>query len=451
MISRMTWRQSLMVPVVVMLAGCWAQPGYDAGHSNASPLPTPITPASVGSLVRAFGAPSGPNFGVANAVVANGTLFTSARRLHAFDAGGTANCSGSPLECAPLWQSDATDPDLAAMAPTPAVGGGKVWGLFQYSAIGTKLLAYDAAGVTNCSGIPKTCKPVVDVTPQTAPYFGLRLTLGAEGPYVNSASVSRNIERHSITAYDNGGAYRWTSGVEVSRGPIVVGNGFVFASLPSGQVAAFDATGQNQCAPSNGFVFCNPVWTTTGAPAVVGNFPSTPVVRDGHVFVHNNGTAVAVFDASGNNGCGGVPKTCAPQWTTSAADTFGIAVTGDRLVTSGPSGVRAFALNSNGCSSSIPAVCSPTWTGTVPNGTTSTEAPTVAGGVVYAAYTASVTGVVAYDLAGSLGCSGVPKTCNSLWSPVTANRVQSPIVVGPRLYLADAAGQASEVTAFKLP
>lgn len=448
MIAGSTGQRLVMTALVAVLAGCWAQAGYDSGHSNASSTPTPIIPATVGSLVRAFGAPAGPTVREVNAVVANGTMFTSARRLRAFDAGGNDGCSGVPRECTPLWESDGSDPNLFGMVPAPAVGAGKVWGLFHYSNIGTKLLAFDAAGGTNCSGVPKTCRPIVDVTPPTAPYFGLSLTLAAEGPYVNSANVSRFIERHWITAYDNDGAYRWTSGVEVARGPIVVGDGFVFAALPSGQVAAFDANGENGCAPANGFRYCNPVWTTTGAPVSMVSPSSKPVVRDGRLFVHDRGTAVAVFDAAGKDGCAGVPTTCAPRWTTSATDTFGVAVTGDRLVTSGPSGVRTFPLSASGCSASTPAVCPPTWTGLLPSGATATEPPSVAGGVVFTAYSGSASGVVAHDLAGSDGCSGVPTTCTALWSLVTATPVGSPIVVGPILYLADAIGQAAEVTAF---
>ncbi|MEP6624494.1 MAG: hypothetical protein ABJC79_08625, partial [Acidimicrobiia bacterium] len=73
-------RLGAAVGLMALLTGCWSQVGFDAGHSNASPFPTPIGPANVGTVQSVFsttGAASGDN---ADTVESAGTLFVGGAR-----------------------------------------------------------------------------------------------------------------------------------------------------------------------------------------------------------------------------------------------------------------------------------------------------------------------------------------------------------------------------------
>lgn len=87
-------------------------------------------------------------------VAVNNVLYlgTSDRKLYAFDATGTAGCSGTPKTCTPL--SSAPTGDLITF-DAPAVADNKLY-------VGTNdgLYTLDANGVTNCGGAPKTCAPL---------------------------------------------------------------------------------------------------------------------------------------------------------------------------------------------------------------------------------------------------------------------------------------------------
>ena len=61
---------------------------------------------------------------------------------------GSTGCSGTPRKCAPLWSSPRLGGDVAS---TPAVANGIVY----VGSVGEKMLAFDAAGVKNCSGTPR--------------------------------------------------------------------------------------------------------------------------------------------------------------------------------------------------------------------------------------------------------------------------------------------------------
>ena len=70
--------------------------------------------------------------------------------LRAFDATGMTNCSGSPKTCMPLWTAEVS-PSTSNPTDTPALAYGHVY-------VGTAV--YDASGVTNCSGTSTVCEPL---------------------------------------------------------------------------------------------------------------------------------------------------------------------------------------------------------------------------------------------------------------------------------------------------
>jgi hypothetical protein len=82
--------------------------------------------------------------------------------LAAYDAAGTTNCSGTPKTCQPLWTAATFYPQGPS---PPTVANGVVYVSSgecsqQCEITDSALEAFDAAGTTNCSGVPKTCQPL---------------------------------------------------------------------------------------------------------------------------------------------------------------------------------------------------------------------------------------------------------------------------------------------------
>jgi hypothetical protein len=100
--------------------------------------------------------------GLGAATVAHGLLYAGSTdgNVYVFDAGGQQQCAGTPTVCAPLWHA-AAGARLSTAAPTVAngllyVGGGTLTNSAQISDV----YAFDAAGATSCSGVPKSCSPL---------------------------------------------------------------------------------------------------------------------------------------------------------------------------------------------------------------------------------------------------------------------------------------------------
>ncbi len=156
-----------------------------------------------------------------------GALSTIPGTLYAFSANGTTNCSGTPTTCLPLW-SAAMGTTSTQVPPSPAVSGGVV---YDESADGT-LYAFDA-GVTNCSGTPRTCTPLWTAALSAGPQYG------------SSPAVA---------------------------------NGIVYA--PGGNLEAFDANGTTNCAGTP--KTCTPLWSYN---VTVGVGLSSPSLANGLVFI----------------------------------------------------------------------------------------------------------------------------------------------------------------------
>jgi outer membrane protein assembly factor BamB len=127
--------------------------GCDAVKRQCNPLWTGLT----GNLVR-----SSPS-------IAGGRVFVGSEdsKLYAFDAAGTTGCSGTPKTCAPLWTAALP----AGTDSSPAVANGVVYVASNTDGtVSGRVNAFDAAGVTNCSGSPRTCQPLwISNTPS---FFG---------------------------------------------------------------------------------------------------------------------------------------------------------------------------------------------------------------------------------------------------------------------------------------
>ena len=407
-------RGALLVALVLLCAGCdWTQFGYGPAHTNYNPTETKIGVGNVASLQLAWTGGFGDQPFYSSPAVANGVVYTADNRsLYAFSANGSTACSGTPKTCTPLW----TAIPGTTFSSSPAVVNGVVY-------IGSgDLLAYDATGSTGCSGTPKLCDPL-----WTAP-----TGLGgiSSPPTVVNGVVYAGSQDGKLYAFDAAGSTGCSGSrrrvprsgrprpatVLYDSSPTVV-DGVVYVGSFDHKLYAFDAAGSTGCSgiPKT----CVPLWTAlTGGP-----ISGTAAVANGVVYVAPyDADKMYAFDAAGSTGCSGVPKTCAPLWTaavlgsggSSPAVANGIVYIGSDADGQGP-GLSAFdAAGSTGCSG-VPKTCAPLWT--TPGRSGIRSAPSVANGVVYVGD--EDTRLYAFDAAGSTGCSGVPKVCGSLWSFTT--------------------------------
>jgi hypothetical protein len=222
-------------------------------------------------------------------------------------------------------------PDNSLQGATPAVANGVVYLAYNRSeGAGDqgRLYAYDAAGHTNCTtGTPRSCDPL------------------------------------------------WAAVIQTNtRSSPAVGDNTVFVTAPDiapttggfGALYAFDARGTTNCSDTP--KMCTPLWTAR-VPGPTGFVPGSPVIAYGHVYVDMSGR-VEVFDEAGVQGCSGTPKVCAPLFTIPGPDdpTPG----GDPTIANGkvylgggsdnPTWIAYDALGEEGCSGT-PRTCGPLFGG----------------------------------------------------------------------------------------
>jgi eukaryotic-like serine/threonine-protein kinase len=126
---------------------------YDAtGSSGCSGVPKRCMPLWTAPLHASSWAVTAP-------VVASGTVFVTGEdgQLYALNAAGSTGCSGTPKTCVPSWTAQVGSVGVSS----PAVANGVVYiGADDLPPVQRSLLAFDASGVTGCSGTPKTCVPL---------------------------------------------------------------------------------------------------------------------------------------------------------------------------------------------------------------------------------------------------------------------------------------------------
>jgi outer membrane protein assembly factor BamB len=268
-----------------------------AGNTNCSGGPKTCTPLWTGSTGGNAHTPPTVDGGVVYVVSDDGNLY-------AFDAVGTTNCSGTPKTCAPLWTASLEGTNASQ---SPAVAGGKVYvAIAAVTPTGEEfsgLLAFDAAGNTNCSGSPKTCTPLWGKS--------LAANFVVSSPAVVGGVVYVNDGDGKLHVFDAAnGTNLWTAatGSGGSSSPAVA-NGVVYAGSRDDKLYAFDAAGTTSCSGSP--KTCTPLWTATTGGQVV----SSPAVANGVVYVGSLDQKLYAFDAAGTTSCSGSPKSCTPLWT----------------------------------------------------------------------------------------------------------------------------------------
>lgn len=188
-------------------------------------------------------------------VVVRGVVYAASETtLYAFDASGRTNCSGTPKACSPLWSASVAG-NTGFEAASPAVADGV---LYMPSSDGN-LYAFDAAGTTQCTGVPKVCSP---------------LWSGATGDAISYSPA--------------------------------VAHGVVYVQSSDRRLYAFSAAGTTNC--SQTLRTCTPLWTAE----VDDGAASSPTLAYDRVYVGSPSGALLAFDALGAQNCSGTPKVCHP-------------------------------------------------------------------------------------------------------------------------------------------
>ena len=409
----------MAIALVLFVGGCdWSQFMAGPGHTGLN-VETAITPSNVGTLVKSFTASAGVQMFESQASIVNGIAYAISddAHLYAFSASGTSGCAGMPPLCLPLWQA-VVGVNGAQNQSGPAVVSGSV---FVYGTDGN-LYSFDAAGATNCSGVPRICSPLwqahVDGNPNQSP------TVVNGVVYVTSAADGGRLE-----AFDAAGTTGctgspkicspiWTSTTigNAAFGAVTVVNGIAY--VPDGNIYAFDATG-NSC--SGVPKVCTPLWQDVPAEPVSGS----AAVSGGTLFVDTSGPLIIppmpkggleAFDAKGVSNCSGSPKVCQPLWTSGNYPSWVSPTIGNGLayVPTFTGGLVAFDAAGNKNCFGAPKICAPVWTASI-NTINAVGPAVVAGGVLFVV--AGVNELYAFDAAGVMNCSAT--VCSPLWSTST--------------------------------
>jgi outer membrane protein assembly factor BamB len=439
---------------VVVLCGCdWSLARYDPALTGYNPTETRVGVGNVGSLTEQWRGDvhSQPSAYERSPVVASGRLYIAEEggSLDVFSASGSGSgCSGTPRTCQPLWSYTGSSM-TSGTGSDPSVVNGVVYGTWS-DGLTAELDAFDAAGNTNCSGMPKVCGPV---------WHGAPVTDALDTPTIaNGIVYVGGFDSGTLYAYDASG-HTNCSGTQpvcsplftaVTAGkissPPAIAAGVAYVATQGDvnnrlKLYAFDASGVTNCSGTP--TTCAPLWTAEITTDGQGGQVAAPVVSQGTVFVATSdttttGALVAAFDAAGVANCGGNPKTCGPLWSASLdgaifgtpAVAKGVLYTGTEFASGG--GLYAFDARGVTNCSGTPNICAPLWS--APVGGIDYSSPAVANGVVYVGSLDH--NLYAFDASGTINCAGTPETCTPLFTATTGGYViSSPIVANGSVYV----------------
>ncbi len=366
---------TVAIAVAFVATACaWGQAGGNAARNRANPFEPGLTLDNVGNLQLAWQA----NGLRSEPVMTDKYLYSTTLDgyLNAYAAGGPASaegasrCTGSPVVCTPVWFSRVSQYTPGAEI---VVDGDQVF-VSAFTDGQWSLVALDAN--------PMSCP---DTTSGCAPSWTGHLAgpSGLPTPYAMAVADGRVYVLHLPSA---GG-----------------GNAFV---------VAFDERGVMNCTvgPPRS---CTPLFRVD-----VGSNPGiVPPMAGaaGRIIISRIGPQTLVFDAAGQSGCSN--GICTALYGLSAP--WDVSVSGTTAYSASAGTLMAFdATGATGCAGT-PRVCQPKWTGTLPSGLEFADPPTVSNGKVLVAQTAfrfTEAGIVAFDAAGTQGCTGSPAVCQPLWS-----------------------------------
>lgn len=302
---------------------------------------------------------------------------------------------------------------------------------------GSSIRAYDASGLAGCSSAsPRVCSPQWSLDTFGEPdvigatlYSGL-IAYDADGTTncAGAPKVCNRVWQEAVGSTPVGPTN--PDALHFSFRPILFPHG--------GESLSLDAYG-TPCAPAP--ADCPLLWSTGsgfGSGASGGIFDG-PAVGGGRVFaayspVGANATLHALDATTGS----------APQLWSATLDGVGgvgIAVS-DGVVVIGvqtPSGAKLEAFDAAGTvnCSGVPKTCQPLWVSDPWTGAGFDAPPAIANGRVYRAVGSQLR---AYDLHGSASCSGAPKVCTQLWVAPVGTGVRAPAVANGLVYVSAAGG-----------
>jgi Protein kinase domain/PQQ-like domain len=294
-----------------------------AGSKNCSGTPKVCAPLWATSTHLSTGPPFTP--GPGSPVVANGVLYvpgygdgralgSGGAYVAAFDAAGSTGCSGSPIVCVPMWTTVGL-PVSSGNTGSPAIANGVLYIANQ------TLYAFDATGSANCSGAPKVCAPLWTAATSDSPTYSAPAV--ANGTvyvgswdsklYAFSAAGSANC---STTPTGKTCTPLWTAATPGSIGGTpAVAQGVVYTVSVNGTLSVFDAAGSRNCSGTATAKTCTPLWSS--APGTSGYATSSsPAVANGVVYFSSTNGGTYAYDAAGSLNCSTTPtgKTCSPLW-----------------------------------------------------------------------------------------------------------------------------------------
>jgi outer membrane protein assembly factor BamB len=203
----------------------------------------------------------------------NATNQVGSNVVMGFDAQGVTNCSGSPRSCSPVWSAavHAGSASYVSSYASPAIANGALY----IADDNGRVYAFDTTGKSNCSAAPPQCSPL------------------------------------------------WTTagvGDAIRSGPTIANGVLYVASVQTAKFYAYDATGKGNCSGSP--PLCSPLWSASVGTLNQGVDQSSPAVANGVVYVGSRDGSIYAFDAQGGTHCSGTPVVCTPLWTANTGGTI---------------------------------------------------------------------------------------------------------------------------------
>lgn len=403
---------TLITILLTALSACgWTQPGFDSGHSRANGFETALTTTNVGGLEEHTVSLTG----IQRFFVVRGWIIVNtASGATSYDRKTCPRSDNGP--CTPVW----------TRAGQPLMSSDGRSTMFFATGAGT-FDAVDFGGTTLWSGT------AVDPTGISTSFWG-----------ENAFTISGDRLLVTREVGIGHGSYAATMNVFPTAGcgrpACVPERNFPFrASFFHGP--HWSAVGDTLVAWDTGSVITAQSLATGATLWTANADPFETEIRGGLAYVHADTPSILVFDAAGQTGCSGLPRSCIPLRTLlspailAVSDTIAV---GAKSLPENATGLSFFGTSGAGCSGS-PVTCQPVAT-TPSVANTGRLLTALTPNLVFAvgstgSFFTQTTHLYAFDAGTSTGCSGSPKVCQPLFDVVVPNGANGLEVWDGRVYI----------------